>query len=316
MITLESVYVLMGVMLTGVTVVSARDSSNPRRWRSTVFWALWALLFLAGSHLPHALSGVIVLGMVGTASAGLGQGTRETSTATARAESAAVLRHRLFVPVLVVPVATYAGSVLLKGIMVNDAPLIPTAQVTQVALGLATVLGLLTALLVIRPSAGAPVVEARRLLDSVGWAAVLPQALAALGAVFAAAGVGQAVSSLATTYLPLGSPVAAVAAYGLGMALFTMVMGNAFAAFPVMTAGIGLPLVVQQYGGDVVIVTAIGMLSGFCGTLMTPMAANYNIVPAALLELEDRHAVIKAQIPTALILLVANIALMAWFAFP
>ena len=41
---------------------------------------------------------------------------------------------------------------------------------------------------------------------------------------------------------------------------------------------------------------AIGMLSGFCGTLMTPMAANFNIVPAALLELADRNAVIKAQI--------------------
>ena len=33
---------------------------------------------------------------------------------------------------------------------------------------------------------------------------------------------------------------------------------------------------------------AIGMLAGFCGTLMTPMAANFNIVPAALLELKDQ----------------------------
>jgi uncharacterized membrane protein len=92
-------------------------------------------------------------------------------------------------------------------------------------------------------------------------------------------------------------------------------MGNAFAAFPVMTAGIGLPLVVQQFGGDVVIVTAVGMLSGFCGTLMTPMAANYNIVPAALLELRDRYGVMRAQWPTALILLAANIVLMGAFAF-
>jgi uncharacterized membrane protein len=95
-----------------------------------------------------------------------------------------------------------------------------------------------------------------------------------------------------------------------------MIMGNAFAAFPVMTAGIGLPLVVQQFGGDVVVVTAIGMLSGFCGTLMTPMAANFNIVPAALLELTDRYGVIRAQVPTALALLLANIVFMAIFAFP
>jgi uncharacterized membrane protein len=187
--------------------------------------------------------------------------------------------------------------------------------VTQIALGSATGLGLLVALVMLRPPASAPIVEARRLMDSVGWAAVLPQSLAALGALFASAGVGKAVSTLATTYLPLGSPLAAVVAYAVGMALFTMLMGNAFAAFPVMTAGIGLPLVVQQFGGDVVIVTAVGMLSGFCGTLMTPMAANYNIVPAALLELRDRYGVMRAQWPTALILLAANIVLMGAFAF-
>ena len=65
------------------------------------------------------------------------------------------------------------------------------------------------------------------------------------------------------------------------MALFTMIMGNAFAAFPVMTAAIGVPLLIQHFGGDPAVVGAIGMLAGFCGTLMTPMAANFNIVPAA-----------------------------------
>jgi uncharacterized membrane protein len=92
-------------------------------------------------------------------------------------------------------------------------------------------------------------------------------------------------------------------------------MGNAFAAFPVMTAGIGLPLIVGRFGGDPVIMSAIGMLCGFCGTLMTPMAANFNIVPAALLELPDRNAVIKVQIPTALLLLVANTVLMVVFVY-
>ena len=99
------------------------------------------------------------------------------------------------------------------------------------------------------------------------------------------------------------------------MALFTMVMGNAFAAFPVMTAAIGLPIVVTQFGGDVTVVAAIGMLSGFCGTLLTPMAANFNILPVALLDLKDRNAVIKAQAPTALIMLAANILLMYSLAF-
>ena len=315
MITLEATYVLMGLMVGGIAAVNARDATNPRRWRTTAFWTLYALLFLAGSYLPALVSGVLVLSMVGVAAAGLGQGTATSSTTESRSASAARWKNRLFVPVLVVPVATFAGSVALKGLTVNGRPLVDPKQATQIALGLATVLGLGTALVMLRPPLSASITEARRLMDSVGWAAVLPQSLAALGAVFAAAGVGTVIADLSTTYLPLGTPLAAVIAYAVGMALFTMVMGNAFAAFPVMTAGIGLPLVVQQYHGDVVIVTAIGMLSGFCGTLMTPMAANYNIVPAALLELRDRYGVIRAQVPTALILLVANIVLMAVFAF-
>jgi uncharacterized membrane protein len=87
-------------------------------------------------------------------------------------------------------------------------------------------------------------------------------------------------------------------------------MGNAFAAFPVMTAGVGLPLIVHTFGGDPAIMGALGMLSGFCGTLLTPMAANFNIVPTTLLELPDRWAVIKAQAPTALLMLIVNTALM------
>ena len=43
---------------------------------------------------------------------------------------------------------------------------------------------------------------------------------------------------------------------------------------------------------------AIGMLSGYCGTLLTPMAANFNLVPAALLELKDPNAVIRQQVAT------------------
>jgi uncharacterized membrane protein len=152
-------------------------------------------------------------------------------------------------------------------------------------------------------------------MDAVGWAAVLPQLLASLGAVFAVAGVGRVVGDLATHVIPLGTPFAAVAAYCIGMALFTAVMGNAFAAFPVMTAAIGLPLIAHKFGGSAAIMSALGMLSGFCGTLTTPMAANFNIVPAALLELPDRNAVIKVQWPTAVLLLLCNTFLMYIFVF-
>jgi uncharacterized membrane protein len=135
--------------------------------------------------------------------------------------------------------------------------------------------------------------------------------LAALGALFALAGVGQVVAGLAGRWIPLDNPAVAVVTYTMGMALFTAIMGNAFAAFPVMTAAIGLPVIVGRFHGDPAIMAALGMLSGFCGTLMTPMAANFNIVPVALLELPDEYAVIKAQLPTAALLLVVNTLLMS-----
>jgi uncharacterized membrane protein len=139
--------------------------------------------------------------------------------------------------------------------------------------------------------------------------------LAALGVLFAAAGVGDIIGGVTQSIIPKGSVFLTVAVFGLGMALFTMIMGNAFAAFPVMAAAIGVPLLIQGYGADPAVVGAVGMLAGFCGTLMTPMAANFNLVPAALLELKDQYGVIKAQVGTALPLLLFNILLIYLVAF-
>jgi uncharacterized membrane protein len=309
MIGLEVLYVIGGAFFAAISVLSARDASNPKRWKNTAFWGLFAASFLFGSHLPDLANGLIVIAMVLVAGVGgLGRGEPRTTTPQERAESAARLGNRLFLPALAIPLAALAGTFAFKRPELGG--LVDPKQATLVALILGVFVALAIALPMLRTRPSAPLQEGRRLLDTVGWAAVLPQMLAALGAVFAAAGVGAAIGQIASDWLPDGSRLAAVAAYTFGMAIFTMVMGNAFAAFPVMAAGIGLPLIVQRFGGDPAIMGAIGMLSGFCGTLMTPMAANFNIVPAALLELSDRNGVIRAQVPTALLLLLANTALM------
>ena len=316
MITLEHVYWLTGLMMAGVAVVNWRDRSNARRFNNTAFWGVYAITFLAGSHLPDLANGFLVIAMVLVASIrGLGQGEKESTTRDEREESARRWGNKLFVPALAIPLVTVAGTVLFKRITIDGTPVVDLKQVTVISLAIATVLALVLGMIMLRPPLLAPIKEARRLLDAVGWAAVLPQMLAALGALFAIAGVGNVVSGLAQRWIPLDNPFVVVMTYALGMAAFTMIMGNAFAAFPVMTAGIGLPLIVQKFGGDPTVMAAIGMLSGFCGTLMTPMAANFNIVPTALLELPDENAVIKVQIPTALMLLGANILLMNFLVF-
>ena len=316
MITLEHIYWLMGVMTAGVAIVNARDATNKRRFNNTAFWGIYSVTFLAGSYLPDLANGFLVIGMVLVASIrGLGQGKGEANTREEREASARAWGNKLFIPALAIPIVTVLGTILFKRISVNGSPVVDLKQVTVISLALATLIALTIGMIMLKPPLVAPIREARRLLDAVGWAAVLPQMLAALGALFAIAGVGNVVSGIAQRWIPLDHPFAVVTTYAIGMAVFTMIMGNAFAAFPVMTAGIGLPLIVQKFGGDPTIMAAIGMLSGFCGTLMTPMAANFNIVPTALLELPDENAVIKVQIPTALLLLVANILLINFLVF-
>jgi uncharacterized membrane protein len=301
-IGLPALYAFAGAMFAAYAALSLAR----RRFGNAAFWALLALSFFAGDLLGNLGNGLLVLALVALA----GMGALRKPDAAGAVEDGARYGNRLFLPALIIPISALAGTFLLQ-----NSGLIDPKQVTLVSLGLGVVLALIVLYVWLRPPAVAALEEGRRLIDAVGWAAVLPQMLASLGAVFAIAGVGDLVGGLATLAIPEGSLFAAVAAYGVGMALFTMVMGNAFAAFPVMTAAIGLPLLIRGFGGDVAVICAIGMLAGFCGTLMTPMAANFNIVPAALLELRDRNAVVKAQIGTALPLLAANILLIYWLAF-
>jgi uncharacterized membrane protein len=315
-ITLEFIYVLMGVLLAGITLVNLRDRTNPKRFGNAAFWGMYAITFLAGSYLPHLVSGILVIAMAVVAGFGaLGRGDADTTTTEERVESARRRGNLLYIPALLIPGIALLGTLTLKKATFHGAPLVDPKQVTVISLGIATLVALAVAVAMLRPAASVPMREARRLMDTVGWAAVLPQMLAALGALFALAGVGKVVSEITTRWIPLNTPLAAVVVYALGMALFTMLMGNAFAAFPVMAAGIGLPLIVGRFHGDPAVVSAIGMLAGFCGTLMTPMAANFNIVPVALLELPDEKSVIRVQVPTALILLVINTILIYVLAF-
>ena len=133
--------------------------------------------------------------------------------------------------------------------------------------------------------------------------------LAALGAVFTAAGVGDVISGLVSNIIPAGNVTIGIIVYAIGMAVFTMIMGNAFAAITVMTVGIGAPFVLQ-YGADPVVIGSLALTCGYCGTLCTPMAANFNMVPVAILEMKDKNGVIKKQVLVAVIMLVVQIVMM------
>jgi uncharacterized membrane protein len=316
LITVQWLYALAGLMFAAYALLSALDGGHSKRFGNAAFWGLMALSLLAGDRLGDFGNGLLVLGLAALAGFGLiGRSAPPTTSDVEREGFAARHRNRLFLPALVIPVTAMAGTLLWMWTPLGASGFIEAKRETFVFLGLGVLLALAIIFAWLRPPAVAPLQEGRRLIDSIGWAAVLPQMLAALGVLFAAAGVGDVIGGLTRAAIPEGSVFLTVAVFGIGMALFTMIMGNAFAAFPVMAAAVGVPLLIAGYGGDPAVIGAIGMLAGFCGTLMTPMAANFNIVPAALLELKDRNAVIKAQVGTALPLLAINILFIWWFAF-
>ncbi|MGO4307797.1 DUF979 domain-containing protein [Cupriavidus sp. RAF12] len=310
-VSINYLYWLAGLVLAITALMTFTDKTHPRRLSTGLFWLLYAIIFLIGDKIPPAIVGVAAVVMALIAGfGGVGHGKHGTLPEAERRASAKRLGNKLFIPALLIPAVTVLGTVLFKDVKIAGLALLDPKNVTFVSLGIGCLISLAVVCWLTRDTAVQGMRESRRLIESLGWALVLPQMLAMLGLVFADAGVGKAVAHLTTAYINMDYKLVAVAVYCIGMALFTVIMGNGFAAFPVMTGGVGVPILVGMFHGNPAVMAAIGMFSGYCGTLMTPMAANFNIVPAALLELEDKNAVIRAQVPTALCILVANIFLL------
>ena len=151
--------------------------------------------------------------------------------------------------------------------------------------------------------------DSERFLGITGPLSMLPQLLGCLGGVFTAAGVGDVIAQLVEKIVPKGNVNIGIIIYAIGMVLFTMIMGNAFAAITVMTVGIGAPFVLA-YGANPVVIGMLALTCGYCGTLLTPMAANFNILPVAILNMKDRWGAIKNQVLVAIIMLVFQICYM------
>lgn len=300
---LEIIYILAGIIALMTAVYALKDENHPSPKGTALFWGLLGVTFIVGKYLPPEAVGAIILCMGAiTATKKVKFGSQVNASDEQRAEKAKKIGGALFLPALTIGiVAFFFGQFIpsLGGL---------------VGLGAGAVFATLFALGITKTEVKYVGYDGSRLLQQVGSASILPQLLAALGSLFAAAGVGEVISEGIGGVLTEGNVFIAVVAYCVGMAVFTMIMGNAFAAFAVITAGIGLPFVLSQ-GANPAVAGILALTAGYCGTLMTPMAANFNIVPAAVLETKNKYRVILAQLPFALILLVIHIGLMYVLAF-
>lgn len=295
----ELMYVLCGIVciLTGF-----RGLKNEKNKITTfLFWNILAITFIFGKYISYEYTGIllIVLGII-TVTNKLTMGQFKNISESLRMANSEKFRNLIFIPALAIGIASFL--------------LLQFKIPSVISIGGGSIIAIVLALIIFKPNVGDTVEDTTKLVMQVGAASLLPQLLAALGSIFTKAGVGDVISSLVSTIIPQGNIVLGVVVYVIAMAIFTMIMGNGFAAFSVITVGIGIPFVINQ-GANPTVVGALGMTAGFCGTLITPMAANFNIVPASILEMKDKYGVIKAQLPIALALIVAHILLILALAF-
>lgn len=299
---LELFYIMLGLYM-GITMIfTLKDINHKTRIGTSVFWGILAVVFIFGKLIPNTIVGILVVVIaVLSATKQINIGTLKQLDETFTNLKAEKLGLKIFIPSLLIAIIAML-----------------IAQFTElsgtVAIGISSTISLLMTFAITKAKPAEFLEDSNRMYQAMGSFTILPQLLASLGVLFTVAGVGDKISSIISGVIPQGNILIGVIAYCVGMALFTAIMGNAYAAFSVITVGVGIPFVFAQ-GGDPVVCSLLALTAGYCGTFLTPMAANFNVLPAALLELKDKNAVIKVQAPLALILLVVHIVLMYTLGF-
>jgi len=299
---LEIIYVLIGLQFFYTAYRVARSEDNEKKITTVIFWIILGVLFAFGKLIPSIISGilVVIIGIISLMNGIMVKGA-VINDQRVEVEGSDKLGNKIFIPVIVMAIL----AIIL-------AKLIPDSSSS--VLGFTAIVAIIIVMIMTKSSVKDMMKQSDRMVQQVGAVAILPQLLAALGAIFAAAGVGDVIASIIGGMIPIVNPWTGSIAYVLGMVIFTAIMGNAFAAFTVITAGIGVPFVIAQ-GADPAIAAAIAMTAGYCGTLLTPMAGNFNVLPVGLLEMKDRNGVIKEQTLFSIIMIIAHILLMRFWAF-
>ena len=298
---MEVIYIIIGLLCINCGVKNLKDKENSEPVGTFIFWAVLGVVIALGRWLPALVSGILVVVMCLPAI--FKKVKKGAVSAATKAETEAAYEKigmKIFAPTLSIGVMAVICAITGLGIGLS--------ALNGVAIGvLVSVILLMIMNKENKPSTFLN--DSERMLSTVGPLSMLPMLLACLGAIFTKAGVGDVISDIVSHIVPEGNVNAGIVVYAIGMMLFTMIMGNAYAAITVMTVGIGYPFVLA-HGANPVVIGMLALTCGFCGTLCTPMAANFNTVPVALLDMKKPMGVIKNQVPVAIIMLVVQIVVM------
>ena len=298
-IGLNVVWVIIGLITIYAGIKNLLDKENPSRVGTAVFWCSFGIVCGFGTWLPAKVSGALVLIMcLPPIFKKVKIGKVDNPTKEHTEQQFKKIGMKIFIPAFSVAVCSLFFALF-------------SNMSSMVAITLGVVVAMIL-LIAYDSKQNKPVVflkDSERFLGITGPLSMLPQLLGCLGGVFTAAGVGDVVAQLVEKIVPKGNVNIGIIVYAIGMVLFTMIMGNAFAAITVMTVGIGAPFVLA-YGANPVVIGMLALTCGYCGTLLTPMAANFNILPVAILNMKDRWGAIKNQVLVAIIMLVFQICYM------
>ena len=296
---LNVVWLIIGLITIYAGIKNLLDKENPSRVGTAVFWCSFGIVCGFGTWLPAKVSGALVLIMcLPPIFKKVKIGKVDNPTKEHTEQQFKKIGMKIFIPAFSVAVCSLFFALF-------------SNMSSMVAITLGVVVAMIL-LIAYDSKQNKPVVflkDSERFLGITGPLSMLPQLLGCLGGVFTAAGVGDVVAQLVEKIVPKGNVNIGIIVYAIGMVLFTMIMGNAFAAITVMTVGIGAPFV-RAYGANPVVIGMLALTCGYCGTLLTPMAANFNILPVAILNMKDRWGVIKKQVLVAIIMLVFQICYM------
>ena len=298
-IGLNVVWVIIGLITIYAGIKNLLDKENPSRVGTAVFWCSFGIVCGFGSWLPAKVSGALVLIMcLPPIFKKVKIGKTDNPTKEHTEQQFKKIGMKIFVPAFSVAVCSLFFALF-------------SNMSSMVAITVGVIVAMIL-LMAFDAKQNKPVVflnDSERFLGITGPLSMLPQLLGCLGGVFTAAGVGDVIAQLVEKIVPKGNVNIGIIVYAIGMVLFTMIMGNAFAAITVMTVGIGAPFVLA-YGANPVVIGMLALTCGYCGTLLTPMAANFNILPVAILNMKDRWGAIKNQVLVAIFMLVFQICYM------
>ena len=221
---LEIVYIIIGLITFYAGVKNLLDKENPSRIGTAIFWCFFGVACAFGRWMPPEVTGILVVIMVIPAIfKRVKPGKQETASKEYSKAQFKKIGMKIFVPALCMGVMALVFALFTK-----------ISSLVGITVGVIIAM----ILLMCYSKDNKPKVfldDSERFLSMMGPLCLLPQLLACLGGIFTAAGVGEVISKIIGMIVPAGNVNLGIVVFGIGMVVFTAIMGNAFAAITVMT---------------------------------------------------------------------------------